>query len=305
MPQLNIIVPKIETKEVFAHLSAFLSLTGTFKKIEVSYTASDENLLNGDKGNEMWVSLTLNTRASFFYMSYLLHSTCYLLSCCCTCTISGSVAFNKETLKISRTSLFGLHWFLAVGWSDELLNVFSSTCSSGFLQIVKYMQFVVFSPSLILLKAVKYMKLEHYLLKWSLFGWVVLIISECSPVQWRRRICIRTCCSGPWRTWPVTFQLQGFQNRLWRFERRFVYLQRAATGKLLHVWKSDSFIHLSYTGNRWEVPPPDAAQRRADRPVHPTRPRPQNLRASRQSAAEDPLPGMRRRLKWQSARRWL
>lgn len=56
--------------------------------------------------------------------------------------------------------------------------------------------------------------------------------------------------------------------------------------------------YLSPIGNRWEVPPPDAAQWRADRFVHPTRPRPQNLRAPRKSAAEDPLPGVWRSLKW-------
>lgn len=36
------------------YLSSFLFLTGTFKKIDVSYPASDERtLLNGDKGDEM------------------------------------------------------------------------------------------------------------------------------------------------------------------------------------------------------------------------------------------------------------
>lgn len=48
---------------------------------------------------------------------------------------------------------------------------------------------------------------------------------------------------------------------------------------------------LPSTGNRWEVAPPDAAQWRVNRSVDQTRPRPQDLRASREGAAKEPLSG--------------
>lgn len=58
------------------------------------------------------------------------------------------------------------------------------------------------------------------------------------------------------------------------------------------IW-SDLFLKSS-TANRREIPALDATQRRVDRPVYQTRPRPQDIRASRQGAAEEPLPGARR-----------
>ena len=65
----------------------------------------------------------------------------------------------------------------------------------------------------------------------------------------------------------------------------------------LSIYLSISDAEFSPTGNWREVPSPNAAQRRVDRFVYPTRPRPENLRAPRKGAAEDPLPGVRRPLK--------
>lgn len=54
-------------------------------------------------------------------------------------------------------------------------------------------------------------------------------------------------------------------------------------------------FYNSSAGNRREVPPLDAAQRRADRSVDQTRPRPEDIRASREGSAEEPLSGALRR----------
>lgn len=54
---------------------------------------------------------------------------------------------------------------------------------------------------------------------------------------------------------------------------------------------------LSSTGNRRQVPSTNAAEWCVDWFVHPTGPRPQNLRAPHKGAAEDPLPGIWRPLR--------
>lgn len=109
---------------------------------------------------------------------------------------------------------------------------------------------------------------------------------RCDPAALWRTVSCRTRPTGGWPTSSITSKLQGSRSRPQLSRTRWARpppvpncWQRARTS-IKHIFS------LCLTGNRWQVPAPDDAQRCLDRAVDKTGPCAEDLRVSREAAAD-------------------
>lgn len=83
------------------------------------------------------------------------------------------------------------------------------------------------------------------------------------------------------------FKATGFEEQATAFQDQVgvLFLLRIRVAWWKPTWMSVRYFSLHLTGNRWQVPAPDDSQRRPDRAVNKARPCTENLRVSREAAA--------------------